>query len=114
MIDGLDLTQSAFIELLQTFKCTHNVMMIANTTTVTCVLQTGVVVYSIYDLGDEYKIVCQAFVNNKPLDIKQAECDSYFDACNLIIDDLSALDDIMDIEGIFQEVLDELEESDDE
>lgn len=112
MPEGLDLTQTAFIELLQTFKCTHNVMMIANTTTVTCVLQTGVVIYSIYDFGDEYKIVCQAFVNNKPLDIKQAECDSYLEVCNLIIDDLSALDDIMDIENIFQDVLNEFEESD--
>lgn len=112
MPEGLDLTQTAFIELLQTFNCTHNVMMIANTTTVTCVLQTGVVIYSIYDFGDEYKIVCQAFVNNKPLDIKQAECDSYLEACNLIIDDLSALDDIMDIENIFQDVLNEIEESD--
>lgn len=113
MPEGLDLTQTAFIELLQTFKCTHNVMMIADTTTVTCVLQTGVVIYSIYDFGDEYKIVCQAFVNNTPLDIKQAECDSYLEACNLIIDDLSALDDIMDIENIFQDVLNEFEESDD-
>lgn len=113
MPEGLDLTQTAFLELLHTFKCTHNVMMIANTTTVTCVLQTGVVIYSIYDFGDEYKIVCQAFVNNKPLDIKQAECDSYLEACNLIIDDLSALDDLMSIENIFQEALDELEESDD-
>lgn len=113
MPEGLDLTQTAFIELLQTFNCTHNVMMIANTTTVTCVLQTGVVIYSIYDFGDEYKIVCQAFVNNKPLDIKQAECESYLEACNLIIDDLSALDDIMDIENIFQDVLNEFEESDD-
>ena len=113
MPEGLDLTQTAFIELLQTFNCTHNVMMIANTTTVTCVLQTGVVIYSIYDFGDEYKIVCQAFVNNKPLDIKQAECDSYLEACNLIIDDLSALDDIMSIEDIFQDVLNEFEESDD-
>lgn len=113
MPEGLDLTQTAFIELLQTFKCTHNVMMIANTTTVTCVLQSGVVIYSIYDFGDEYKIVCQAFVNNKPLDIKQAECDSYLEACNLIIDDLSALDDIMSIENIFQDVLNEFEESDD-
>lgn len=113
MPEGLDLTQTAFIELLQTFNCTHNVMMIANTTTVTCVLQSGVVIYSIYDFGDEYKIVCQAFVNNKPLDIKQAECDSYLEACNLIIDDLSALDDIMDIENIFQDVLNEFEESDD-
>lgn len=112
MPEGLDLTQTAFIELLQTFNCTHNVMMIANTTTVTCVLQTGVVIYSIYDFGDEYKIVCQAFVNNKPLDIKQAECDSYLEACNLIIDDLSALDDIMSIENIFQDVLNEIEESD--
>lgn len=113
MPEGLDLTQTAFLELLQTFNCTHNVMMIANTTTVTCVLQTGVVIYSIYDFGDEYKIVCQAFVNNKPLDIKQAECDSYLEACNLIIDDLSALDDIMSIENIFQDVLNEFEESDD-
>lgn len=113
MPEGLDLTQTAFIELLQTFKCTHNVMMITNTTTVTCVLQTGVVIYSIYDFGDEYKIVCQAFVNNKPLDTKQAECESYLEACNLIIDDLSALDDIMDIENIFQDVLNEFEESDD-
>ena len=113
MPEGLDLTQTAFIELLQTFKCTHNVMMITNTATVTCVLQTGVVIYSIYDFGDEYKIVCQAFVNNKPLDIKQAECESYLEACNLIIDDLSALDDIMDIENIFQDVLNEFEESDD-
>lgn len=113
MPEDLDLTQTAFIELLQTFNCTRNVMMIANTTTVTCVLQTGVVIYSIYDFGDEYKIVCQAFVNNKPLDIKQAECDSYLEACNLIIDDLSALDDIMDIENIFQDVLNEFEESDD-
>ena len=113
MPEGLDLTQTAFIELLQTFNCTHNVMMIANTTTVTCVLRTGVVIYSIYDFGDEYKIVCQAFVNNKPLDIKQAECDSYLEACNLIIDDLSALDDIMSIESIFQDVINELEESDD-
>lgn len=112
MPEGLDLTQTAFIELLQTFNCTHNVMMIANTTTVTCVLQTGVVIYSIYDFDDEYKIVCQAFVNNKPLDIKQAECDSYLEACNLIIDDLSALDDIMSIENIFQDVLNEIEESD--
>lgn len=76
------------------------------------VLQTGVVIYSIYDFDDEYKIVCQAFVNNKPLDIKQAECDSYLEACNLIIDDLSALDDIMSIENIFQDVLNEIEESD--
>lgn len=113
MPEGLDLTQTAFLELLQTFNCTHNVMMIANTTTVTCVLQTGVVIYSIYDFGDEHKIVCQAFVNNKPLDIKQAECDSYLEACNLIIDDLSALDDIMSIENIFQDVLNEFEESDD-
>ena len=113
MPEGLDLTQTAFIELLQTFNCTHNVMMIANTTTVTCVLQSGVVIYSIYDFGDEYKIVCQAFVNNKPLDIKQAECDSYLEACNLIIDDLSALDDLMSIENIFQDVLNEFEESDD-
>ena len=113
MPEGLDLTQTAFIELLQTFNCTHNVMMIANTTTVTCVLQTGVVIYSIYDFGDEYKIVCQAFVSNKPLDIKQAECDSYLEACNLIIDDLSALDDLMSIENIFQDVLNEFEESDD-
>ena len=113
MPEGLDLTQTAFIELLKTFKCTHNVMMITNTATVTCVLQTGVVIYSIYDFGDEYKIVCQAFVNNKPLDIKQAECESYLEACNLIIDDLSALDDIMDIENIFQDVLNEFEESDD-
>lgn len=113
MPEGLDLTQTAFIELLQTFNCTHNVMMIADTTTVTCVLQTGVVIYAIYDFGDEYKIVCQAFVNNKPLDIKQAECESYLEACNLIIDDLSALDDIMDIEDIFQDVLNEFEEGDD-
>lgn len=113
MPEGLDLTQAAFIELLQTFKCTHNIALCANAMTVTCVLRNGVVIYSIYDLGDEYKILCQAFVNNKPLDAKQAELDSYLEVCNLIIDDLTALDDIMNIEDIFQEVLDELEESDD-
>ena len=111
MSNGLDLTQSALMELIKSFKCAYSVMVFNDVMTVTCVMKSGMIMYTICDFGNTYKVVCQAFVGNKPLEPREIDLDNYLDVCNLLIDDLTAIDEILEVEDAIFELL---EESDDE
>lgn len=96
-----DLTKDMFIELLHTFKCVHSVSLFDNAMVVTCVTPAGIIIYSIYE------VLRQPFFNNQPLEPNETDLDTYLEICNLLIDDFSALDDVI-------ELAEALEESDNE
>ena len=111
MTEGLDLTQTAFLELLHTFKCVHSVSLFDNAMVVTCVTPAGIIIYSIYEVDGQTKVLRQPFFNNRPLEPNETDLDAYLEICNLLIDDFSALDDIIELAEALEEAL---EESDDE
>lgn len=106
-----DLTKDMFIELLHTFKCVHSVSLFDNAMVVTCVTPAGIIIYSIYEVDSQTKVLRQPFFNNRPLEPNETDLDTYLEICNLLIDDFSALDDVIELAETLEEAL---EESDDE
>ena len=111
MTEGLDLTQTAFLELLHTFKCVHSVSLFDNAMVVTCVTPAGIIIYSIYEVDGQTKVLRQPFFNNQPLEPNETDLDTYLEICNLLIDDFSALDGVIELAEALEEAL---EESDNE
>lgn len=107
MTEGLDLTQTAFLELLHTFKCVHSVSLFDNAMVVTCVTPAGIIIYSIYEVDSQTKVLRQPFFNNVPLEPNETDFNSYLEICDLLIDEFSALDEVI-------ELAEALEESDNE